>query len=624
MDSKRCSSSSTLVKMADARITLAYGNTIQTIELFPSSVDRSIVDTIKNNAYRVYQDQIYRIKLDVTGMSYFSTLFLKINDERVKLMRSSDGGWELLPDEYERYIFSQCYGYVQFQLTITRNGIVYNYESPFISVMVKKGSHNDSVKRMTEYIYHNDAVLLADRSNTTKVDLINNVDVDKTIETKLVLLNRIISMLERNYPYFKINSRYKTVHVERKDYFDKLQFVSSSTIQYIAQHPDELRRSTANTGIVIGGHRYQPERTLITQNAISYDIEENRAILGFIEKLSYDVMQLQKEIKKLIEDNEYEIYEENDYISSAYYIYISTIDILRSMEEKATGYVKRILAIQLAYSQVFGMKAPRMISMPKPTAVFMSVPQYKQLYDCMNEWLKNADVGLQIHNKILGLKKISEIYEFYALLKMCSYFVGIGYTLLSAERIEYRFTGRVLYRNTLNNNKFVFVNGDDTVTLYYQPVLYSDTGADDYGLGLYRNNTLRIQRDEDEYYEGHYYTPDYVIKYENPNYSGRRYFLLDAKYMTLEKVKRTQIPELTFKYLFSTSPVNIKDSIVGLYVLNGRSDDSEDRLTNVYNRSRNEGLIMPRAEIITLTENSTDNAEMHERLLTSSFGRFIG
>ena len=610
--------------MADATITLIYGDTAQTIELFPSNVDRSIVETIKNNTYRVYQDQIYRIKLDVTGITGFSVLFLKMNDENVKLIKTSDDEWELLQDDYDRYVFSQCYGYVQFQLTIMRNGITYNYECPFITVMVKKGSHNDSVKRMTEYIYHNDAVLLADRSNTTKVDLTNKVDTDKTIETKLVLLNKIISTLERNYSYFKINSRYKTVHVERIDYFDKLQYVSSSTIQYIAQHPDELRRSTANTGIVMGGHRYQPERTLITQNAVSYDIEENRAIVGFIEKLSYDVMQLQREIEKLIEDNEFETYEENGYISSSYYIYISTIDILRSMEEKATEFVKRILAIQLAYSRVFGINAPRMITMPKPTAVFMSVPQYKQLYDCMNEWLKNADVGLQIHNKILGLKKISEIYELYALIKMCNYFVGIGYTLSSTERIEYRFAGRTLYRNTISKNKYVFVNGDDKVTIYYQPVLYSDMDANDYGLGLYRNNTLRIQHAEDEYYEGHYYTPDYVIKYDNPNYSGKRYFILDAKYMTLEKVKRTQIPELTFKYLFSISPVNIKDSIVGLYVLNGRSDDSEDRLTNVYNRSRNEGLILPRAEIITLTENSLDNNEAHERLLTSSFGRFIG
>ena len=607
--------------MTGVKLTLLSANDVQTIELYPSNADQSIVDTITRNPYRVYQDQDYKIRLDFEELSDVNSFYLALNDEIVSIKIAPDGSLQTSQDDSR--VFSQCYGYVRFQLFYDKNGKRGLLESPFISVMVKKGIKNESVRRMTEYIYRNNSILLSNSINTTKYEKDNSEGSNKTIETKLSLLKRIISTLEANYAYFKINSRFKTVHIEKTDYFDKLQFVSAATIQYIAQHPDELRRTNTNTGIVIDGLRYQPERTLITQNAISYDTEENRAIVGFIERLSYDVQQLKKEIHALIEANEYDSYEEDEYISSTYYIYISTIDVLRKMEAQADEYIKRILAVQLAYSRVFKLKPQRMINMPKPKAIFISVPQYKQLYDCMNEWLKYADVGLQIQNQILGLKKISEIYELYVLLKLIRYVISIGYDITDSERITYEFSRRSQYKNTMSNNRFVFSKGEESLTLYYQPVLYSGRDDSDYGVGLYRNNTVSIGGETDESYSGEYYTPDYVIKYQNPNYSGTRFFILDAKFMTKDNVLKYQLPTLAFKYIFSVSPIDLKDRIMGLYIVNGQSELLEDSTSNVYDRSRNEGMIMPRAEIITLTENSVDNYDAHVQLLTSSLGRFL-
>ena len=606
--------------MAVIKLTLVSENDIQTIELYQPASDQSIVDTIVHTSFRVYQDQRYTIKVAFDELATASRYYLTLNDEIVNLIPSADGGLQISTEDDR--LFYQSYGYVRFRFIFTINGQQFVMISPFISVLVRKGIKNESVRRMTEYIYRNNSVLLSSKSNTTKYEKDNNAG-NNTIETKLALLKRIIEIIESNYSYFRINSRYKTVHIEKTDYFDKLQFVSAATIQYIAQHPDELRRTNANTGIVVGGHRYQPERTLITQNAISYNTAENRAIIGFINRLSYDVQQLIKEIRNLINANEYDSYEDNDYISSTYYIYISTIDALRKMEDQAESYLKRILAIQLAYSNIFNINSERLLSMPIPTAIFMSVPQYKQLYDCMNEWLKQADVGLQNQNQILGLKKMSEIYEFYVLLKLIRYAINKGYELTDSYRTIYEFSRNHLYKNTLHNNTFVLIKGDETATIYYQPVIYGGYDDPNYGIGLYRNNTICLDKDSEDSHYGEYYTPDYVIKYQNPNYSGARYFILDAKYMTKDNVLKYQLPKLSFKYLFSITPIDLKDKIIGLYVVNGQSDDVEDSTANVYDRSRNEGMIMPRAEIITLTENSEDNKTLHMMLLGNSIGRFL-
>ncbi len=607
--------------MTGVKLTLINNGSIQTIELNPSASDSSVVDTIMRVPLRVYQDKEYEIKIDFGEYSDVNSYYLRVNEDMLSISAIVDGCAQVIPEN--KHVFSQCYGYVRFQLICRRNNQKIVLESPLISVMVKKGNTNDSVRRMTEYIYRNNSVLLANRSATTKYEKNNSAGTNKTIETKIALLERIIGILEFNYSYFKINSRYKTVHIEKTDYFDKLQYVSSATIQYIAQHPDELRRTNTNTGIVIGGHRYQPERTLITQNAISYDTQENQSILGFIERLVFDAQELKKEIGILINANAYDSFEEDEYISSTYYVYISTIDMLRKMEKRVSGLIKRILAIQLAYSKIFNIKALRLVSMPTPTAIFMSVPQYKQLYDCMNEWLKCADVGLELQNQILGLKKMSEIYELYVLLKLIWCFSCSDYELISATMNNYSFSRKAMYKNTSHNNVFAFSRGEETVTLYYQPVLYGGRNDPDYDIGLYRNNSISLKADDELSFTGEYYAPDYVIKYCNPNFGGTRYFILDAKFSTKENVLHHQVSQLAFKYIFSLSPIDLNDRIIGLYIVNGQSEQIDDSITNIYDRSRSEGMIMPRAEIITITENSMDNNETHKQLFANSIGRFL-
>ena len=294
------------------------------------------------------------------------------------------------------------------------------------------------------------------------------------------------------------------------------------------------------------------------------------------------------------------------------------------MEQTLIQYQKRILAIQLAYHGIFTFPCERMRNIPKPTAVFMAVPQYRQVYDCMFEWIKCSNVGLQVHNQILGLKKMNEIYELYVLLKLIRYFTDIGYTISRRERSVYEFTKRTMYQNTKHCNQFHFVRENDSVTLFYQPVIYCNTAGLRHGIGLYRNNTIKVNRNEYEAYDGgEYYTPDYIIKYENLKSQEVKYFILDAKYSNIKNVLRYQITDMTFKYLFSISSINPKDEIIGLYIINGQSENMEDCKTNIYDRMLADHTIRPLAEIVTLTENSMDNKENHLKLFNSSFGKYI-
>ena len=85
----------------------------------------------------------------------------------------------------------------------------------------------------------------------------------------------------------------------------------------------------------------------------------------------------------------------------------------------------------------------------------------------------------------------------------------------------------------------------------------------DNGINLYRNNSLSF-----EGWGSYYYTPDYVIKYEDGY--REKYFVLDAKYGDRVFIRKLQVAKLAFKYIFSISTRNNK-AVDGLYVLYGDS-----------------------------------------------------
>jgi hypothetical protein len=75
--------------------------------------------------------------------------------------------------------------------------------------------------------------------------------------------------------------------------------------------------------------------------------------------------------------------------------------------------------------------------------------------------------------------------------------------------------------------------------------------------------------------------------------------------------------------LFSISPISSDEQVVGLCIFNGLSDINikNDLHTNIYDFELT-NPITPRADIVTLTENTTDNASLHALLLRNTVGLY--
>lgn len=126
--------------------------------------------------------------------------------------------------------------------------------------------------------------------------------------------------------YFKANSRFRIDKVSKIDRFERLQYVTPTTVQFIATHPEELRQINGSSGIRIGNRVYQPEKTLSLQNERSYDTYENRVVLGFIRKMIDSVNELYVHCYSLLQ----KIPGNEDY--SAEYIYSFRFHVCRNQK----------------------------------------------------------------------------------------------------------------------------------------------------------------------------------------------------------------------------------------------------------------------------------------------------
>jgi len=601
----------------------------QDLVLLDHQVENSILDTAKLSTSFVFCDHKYQAQL-INSAEPIENLRVFVNGEPVRINYSSSSGYiTFFDDSFGARIFQECYGFVQ--ITVLYNdasGNQFLRDTEYIQVMVRKGRQNDSVRRITEYVYTQNAELLYGKSLPRETAGLKD-NAKKTLESRILLLERIAVVYEENFRYFKTNCRFKTVSHERVDHFEKLQYVSRNTLQYIAQHPEELQPVHYSTGIKVGKNFYQPNKTLVTDNVKSVDIYENRVVIGFLMYLNSEIARIEQELISITSSVPQQIFETDDYVTSSYFIYANTIASLKILLSDVKKLRQKYEYLYISYSAVLPMKATPITSLPRFTHLFKSIQQYHQIYQCAISWFSMGAFSLSEENFMLSFIKMSALYEVYVLAKIIAFFKSAGFELVNTDRLLYPVPTTSRFRNAHCNNVYVFKKDISTVTVYYQPVIFSTDMSSFSGIGLYRNTAISfpdsdagsiIQRRTQS--NNPMYTPDFLLKYESEDSVGARYLLADAKFSTVKTVRTHQVAKLAYKYLFSISPVSAADTVIGLCVFNGQSDVDTDKAYNIYDFEM-ANAISPKAEIITLTENSTENHALHEVLLHNSVGLYL-
>lgn len=582
-----------------------YGRDSQKLSFYEEKPVFSInnLDNLINN--RVYSD-----------LTYTFEILTQINIDSITVYIN---GYEI-PSSYNNgiisfnkgRIFSDYFGFVQISIDInTSSKEEISLHSDFLNVMVKNKTVTKSINLMSEYIYNNqDKLLLDNNMHSLNTSSLRNKS-PKSLEVYVKIVSNIVNTYQLLYRTFMINSQYILKADYKIDKFEKLSYVDSNNINYIVQHPEQFKEIGPGRGIHIKRKSYLPDKTLVSDNVISYDIYENKIVLGFIHNIINSIKILSDEISSKLSIIDNLKKEVDGYEISAGYIYSVTRKKFQDFKIKTYKLKNDLNYIYHCYKRILPIKELKFNSLPKPTHIFMNIKHYNSIYRCIEQWYNFGIYELQKENFLLPLLANSQLYEYYLLLKMYNYFCDIGFTMTLKERFKYNQKNDK-YKETAYCNTFIFCNNKITVTLYYQPVINKDNSEKN-GIGLFRNNCIPyLELASNKYY----YLPDFLVKIE----SGKKklYVVLDAKFSTIDNVKKYYFSDLVFKYIYSLTPSDSNSILAGLCAINGQFKNKYEHIESIYNENVPNSYL-PYSEIMTFIENNDKDSLSKQKLLLDNY-----
>lgn len=553
-----------------------------------------VVEEILNVHNKVYSDRCYFINVD--SEKKIKRVDVYVNESFVTT-DYRDGKIYFCGEN--TYAFAGIIGFAQLSLLITYQEDDYSewLYSDLMSVLIKATDTNRSLDLMLKYVYENQEDILYRDVKMAGIGEQHNQNYDD-FWSQIVLLEEIANVYESNYGYFKANCRYKLEKEEVMDRIEKLQEVDSKTIQHISQHPEYLKDSVS--GIKYGRQFFLPSKTLMMQKRITNDIYENQIVISFLQYICDEVKNLSEKIKGYIQLLQLGNQTENGYIVSSYLLYKNATEVLNEFADRMLDLEKQYHKLMVSYLQILNVKRVTMAKRPHPTAIFLNLPQYNRIYTCILRWFGKEGYDLINEKAMLNFINAPSIYEIYVLIKIINHIKEFGYKLIESKMVTYPKQINWMYRNHNYNNTYTFINDDAKITLYYEPIIYDENRKSVNDIALYRNNSVSLNKENTIERQGHYYVPDYVIKYENDD--KERYLICDAKFSKKTKVQYHLIPDLAYKYLTSISTIQENAEIVGLFVfygLNGVNNEIESFYNCQLNGCKR---ITPRIEMIPLSE----------------------
>lgn len=459
------------------------------------------------------------------------------------------------------------------------------YFAPPVRVLLSDGPSADNIRAMSEAVSGSVGDFFAGESIETQAS-------EDALEMRIRVLREIEKLYEEQYSYFRDDARYRLKPNYRVRPVEAMRGFTPAAAQWIASHPDELVRVRRGGGVRIGRNSWMPSHLPSRTTEASFDIIENRIVVGFISTVARDAIRM----AAFLSD---ETAPDAPLLFNSWGAY----QLIRAGCSKHTQELAvelRILGMALSrlsnlYRDALGLE-PEVVSQLRPaTAHFIETPAYRLVYGVMRNWFLLPPCDLKkIVERMVSVRS-SRLYEYFVLSKLLSGIEGTGFTLVEKQKYDYEAAVRSPFSanndaNTLNTFRFERTAPEgrsmQTLTLWYQPYISGGRYAGENGIGLCRATSLGF----DSTYEGmtsalkpssiFFYTPDFLISVEENG--ARRWFVIDAKYSKLSSVKRHQTSALAFKYLLSMKPLTSNDHLGGLILLCGGVDVDDGQEGSIF------------------------------------------
>lgn len=531
----------------------------------------------------LYQSHPYKIKF-VTSDENIKNISLNIAGEYFEVEKKVyNNDYLIFEFSNERY-FNCIWGYTQIILDIEYEGYNKIFYSKLLNIELdsnkeKSKEINHSVENMVKYVFDNNSQILRTPVRNKFSIISNNLENHqlKTLLTEIELISNIVECYQDNFEYFLTDTKYKIINKSKINSFSKVKKIDVKTIRHIVRNPHELKKVNYNTGIRYMEENFEPKNTMASETEQVYDIYENKVIIGFLKML---VLYLEDRIKR--KDSYVNLYKKKN---SFYRLLFSYYEFYF---EQIGKFYEVLNIIYHKYKEVLKCKDFYLNIAPKPTIIFTDIYHYRQCFIVINKWFSKGNYNFEKNELMTSFVSIDQLYEYYSLLIIINEIKKLGFYLEKTEKYLYE---DVNYYFSNNNTYYFNKDKDLSITLYYQPIVYSYRYANQ--ISLYRVDGNRS-----------YYSPDFILKISMNQ--KNKYIILDSKWQNRNTIKRYSIGKIMKKYILSIEATN-NDKIEFVGILQGRNDNSNFYFHhNGEIASKINEFNIPRFGIINLTPEKND------------------
>ena len=298
---------------------------------------------------------------------------------------------------------------------------------------------------------------------------------------RIALLERLLVTFEECAHYLRANARFRLVPQSRVDAVEKLRAVTSETVRYVAEHPDELVLSPSGAGLRIGGRTYLPRHVLVESSAKRFDTYENRAILGVLASLGEELRADAREAADRADKLQVREPDRPGYVSTA-------SPLAKDAAKRLLGYAEALCGLERRTSVLFRDYRTMLPAEPialklsngkdalRPTEVFRSIPAYRAIFEAISGVQRSEKPVLESEAALITAFGRSRLFELHALFRVLEGLSAAGFRLTASRTVtepELERAGRAEVPDRPNRFFFEKITGECVaeVLVCYEPVV---------------------------------------------------------------------------------------------------------------------------------------------------------
>jgi len=439
------------------------------------------------------------------------------------------------------HLFRESFGYSNVRIFIDDeilSELLFN-----ISTSEKKF---ENIKSMMSYLLENNERILDLCFARTKYKSKNDGEFEASFDTIISLAENIINIFAEKSFYL------------RKELRNRLELIKENTNENnfyninpydVINNLDQLYQGYSPNSLTLFGKIYSLDNIQRENYIDSYDLEENKILLGGLISIKENLLTISEAIdKKLYRptyDKEYErikpFYKLNKFDIDDLYVQLTTSGMQKRIDSILITTDELLYFFQRKINVNFeGFIPPNLTPFARKSSFYLAIYKY------LDDWYSLGNPNIGIDHDLAKIRSTSKIYELFTLYKLIDTLHDDGWEVVNS--VEHSFFKRFI------PSQVNFCKEDSLLNVYYEKKIlgFSENTQHNDLVALNKNNPRS---------QYNYYHPDFVlVKQRQDNIS---YFIFDSKYSSSNTLQRYKVLDSLYEKYFSNLAVyNQVDNIL--------------------------------------------------------------